>query len=64
MNLLAILSPIFWGLLVLSLLVFVHEAGHYGMARLCGVRVTEFFWACRSGISFLTRARNTVLRLE
>ena len=43
MNLLAILSPIFWGLLVLSLLVFVHEAGHYGMARLCGVRVTEFF---------------------
>ena len=43
MNLLAVLSPIFWGLLVLSLLVFVHEAGHYGMARLCGVRVTEFF---------------------
>ena len=43
MNLLAIFSPIFWGLLVLSLLVFVHEAGHYGMARLCGVRVTEFF---------------------
>lgn len=43
MNLLSIVSPLFWGLVVLSLLVFVHEGGHYAMARICGVRVTEFF---------------------
>lgn len=42
-NLLSIVSPLFWGLVVLSLLVFVHEGGHYAMARICGVRVTEFF---------------------
>ena len=29
-------------LLVLSILVFVHEWGHYIIARLCGVRVLEF----------------------
>lgn len=28
--------------LVLSILVFVHEFGHYAMARLCGVRVETF----------------------
>ena len=43
MNILSILSPVFWGLVVLSLLVFVHEAGHYLAARAFGVRVTEFF---------------------
>lgn len=39
----SVLSPIFWGLVVLSILVFVHEAGHYLAARAFGVRVTEFF---------------------
>ena len=29
-------------LLVLSLLVFIHEWGHYIVARLCGVRVETF----------------------
>ncbi len=29
-------------LLVLSVLVFVHEWGHYIVARLCGVRVESF----------------------
>ncbi len=37
------LSALFWGLIVLSLLVFIHEAGHYLLARLCSMRVTEFF---------------------
>lgn len=37
------LSAVFWGLLVLSLLVAVHEGGHFLVARLCSVRVTEFF---------------------
>ena len=36
-------SALLWGLIVLSLLVVVHESGHYLVARLCGVRVTEFF---------------------
>ena len=40
---LSVVSAVFWGLLVLSLLVFVHEGGHYLAARACGVRVTEFF---------------------
>jgi len=43
LNILSIVSPVFWGLVVLSLLVFVHEAGHYLAARAFGVRVTEFF---------------------
>lgn len=37
------LSALFWGVVVLSLLVFVHEAGHFVMARALGMRVTEFF---------------------
>ena len=37
------LSAIFWGVLVLSILVTAHEAGHYFAARFCKARVTEFF---------------------
>ncbi|WP_028264272.1 M50 family metallopeptidase [Atopobium fossor] len=37
------LSAIFWGVLVLSILVTAHEAGHYFAARFCKTRVTEFF---------------------
>lgn len=37
------LAPLFWGLLLLSAVVFVHEGGHFFAARICGVRVTEFF---------------------
>lgn len=36
-------SAAFWGLVVLSILVFVHEGGHYLAARACGMRTTEFF---------------------
>ncbi len=32
----------FWLLLLLTVLVFVHEMGHYLVARLCGVRVEVF----------------------
>lgn len=39
----SVLSAVFWGLLVLSLLVFLHEGGHFLLARLQGVRVTEFY---------------------
>ncbi len=39
----SVLMVAFWGLLVLSLLVFIHEGGHYLAARVFGMRVTEFF---------------------
>ncbi|MBY4798032.1 site-2 protease family protein [Collinsella sp. AGMB00827] len=47
------LSSVFWGVLVLSILVFVHEGGHFLAARLMGVRVTEFFLGlpCRVRLS-------------
>lgn len=41
--LLGALSAVFWGVLLLSILVFVHEGGHYIAARAFGVRVTEFY---------------------
>jgi len=37
-----VFSIIFFGVLMLSLIVFVHELGHFSAARLFGVRVTEF----------------------
>jgi regulator of sigma E protease len=36
------LSALFWGIVTLSLLVLVHEGGHYLAARFFGVRVREF----------------------
>lgn len=39
----SIASMVFWGVLVLSLLVVLHEAGHFILARVCGMRVSEFF---------------------
>lgn len=42
-TLFSVLSSVFWGLVTLSVLVFVHEGGHFLAARACGVRVTEFF---------------------
>ena len=36
------LSVIFWGVIVLAVLVVVHELGHFIAARAFGVRVTEF----------------------
>ncbi|MDO5044373.1 MAG: site-2 protease family protein [Coriobacteriia bacterium] len=34
---------IFWGLLIFSFLVFIHEGGHFLAARAFGARVLEFF---------------------
>lgn len=36
-------SAVFWGVLLLSVLVFVHEGAHFLVAHAFGVRVTEFF---------------------
>lgn len=59
--LLGIIKPVFWGLLTLSVLVFVHEGGHFLAARACGVRVTEFFLGlpCRFNIHHVSRRIGT-----
>lgn len=58
---LGIVGPVFWGLLMLSALVFVHEGGHFLAARACGVRVTEFFLGlpCRFNIHHVSRRIGT-----
>lgn len=64
MNMLAgALSAAFWGLLFLSVLVFVHEGGHYVVARLFGVRVTEFYLGlpCRYKLFHKSKTRGTEL---
>ena len=55
------LSALFWGVLLLSVLVFVHEGGHYLAARAFGVRVTEFFLGlpCRARFSFKSKKVGT-----
>ena len=55
------ISTVFWGLLLLSALVFVHEGGHYLAARACGVRVTEYFLGlpCRWRASFVSKRNGT-----
>lgn len=59
--LLGFLGPIFWGLLLLSVLVFVHEGGHFLAARACGVRVLEFFLGmpCRFNIHHVSKRIGT-----
>ena len=54
-------STVFWGVIVLSVLVFIHEAGHYVAARAFGVRVTEFMLGlpCRRNLSFKSRKVGT-----
>lgn len=36
------LSPLFWYILTIGILVTVHEWGHFAVARRCGVRVLRF----------------------
>ena len=56
------LKAVFWGLLSLSLLVFVHEAGHFFAARIYHFRVTEFFLGlpCRYNLSRRSKKNGTV----
>ena len=58
---LSVLLSVFWGLLMLSVLVFLHEGGHFLAARACGVRVTEFFLGlpCRFDIHHTSRRIGT-----
>lgn len=61
MNVPFVISAVFWGVLVLSVLVFVHEGGHYLAARAFRVRATEFFLGlpCRWKISRKSRKVGT-----
>lgn len=56
-----IIAPVFWGVLLLSVLVFVHEGGHFLAARMCGVRVTELFLGmpCRFNIHISSKRIGT-----
>ena len=56
-----VLSSVFWGVITFSLLVFVHEGGHFLAARACRVRVTEFFLGlpCRWNIHHVSRRIGT-----
>ena len=36
------ISPLFWYILTIGILVTVHEWGHFAVARRCGVRVLRF----------------------
>lgn len=36
------LSALFWGVITFSLLIVIHEGGHFGAARLFGIKVHEF----------------------
>lgn len=56
------IAPIFWGLLLLSVLVFIHEGGHFLAARACGVRVSEFFLGlpCRFRLAHRSRRYGTL----
>ncbi len=60
-TILGVLGPIFWGLLLLSVIVGVHEGGHFLAARACGVRVTEFFLGmpCRFNLHHVSKRIGT-----
>lgn len=60
-TLIQVVSTVFWGLVLLSSLVFLHEGGHFLAARACGVRVTEYFLGlpCRLRLSHVSRRIGT-----
>jgi len=41
-DLFSILTTIFWFLVIITIIVFIHEMGHLLVARLFGVKVEEF----------------------
>lgn len=61
-NIMAILGPIFWGLIILSIVVVIHEFGHFLVAQLFHVRVTEFFLglSCRFNLHHKSRRIGTI----
>ncbi len=61
MTLLNIILMVFWGLLLLCVVVVIHEGGHFLAARAQGIRVTEFFLGlpCRWRISRTSKRYGT-----
>lgn len=55
-------SAIVWGLILLSVLVFIHEGGHFLAARALGIRVKEFFLGmpCRLRLAHESRRYGTL----
>lgn len=51
------LSSLFWGILLLSFLVLIHEGAHFCAARLFHVRVTEFFLGMPSRLRISFRSK-------
>ena len=59
--LISVVSTVFWGLVTISILIFIHEGGHFLAARACGIRVTEFFLGmpCRFNLHTTLRRSGT-----
>ncbi len=57
----SVIKAVFWGCLLLSVLVFIHEGGHYLAARAFGMRVTEFFLGmpCKWRLSHKSKSHGT-----
>ncbi len=60
-TIITVATSLFWFVVVISVLVFVHEGGHFLAARACGVRVTEFFLGmpCRINLHRVSRRIGT-----
>lgn len=60
-TLISFITTVFWGVVLLSSLVFMHEGGHFLAARACGVRVTEYFLGlpCRFNLSRVSKRIGT-----
>ena len=60
-TLVTVVTSLFWFVVIISVLVFVHEGGHFLAARACGVRVTEFFLGmpCRFNLHHVSRRIGT-----
>lgn len=56
-----VIVTIFWGVLLLCFLVFIHELGHFLAARAEGVRVSEFFLGmpCRFRLAWKSKRLGT-----
>ncbi len=57
------LTSIFGFLLVIAIIVFIHELGHYIAARLCGVRVLEFSIGFGKSLFQIKDSHNTIWKI-
>jgi len=55
--LLNVVSVVFWGVVLLSVLVFVHEGGHFLASRALGMRATEFFLGLPSNVKLSRKSK-------